>query len=411
MADVAPHSELSDRLRALPGIEQLLPALEGLEQCFLVGGAVRDLLLGAETVDLDVAVEGNAEAVALHLAERLGGEVRAHGRFGTATVRAPGIQVDLATARSETYPEPGALPDVEPATLDEDLGRRDFTVNAMAMSLSHDRLGEIKDPHGGREDLDARVIRVLHKASFVDDPTRLLRAARYATRFGFALETDTERLAREAATAAALDTVSGPRVRDELIDLLAEEGAPDAVGMLRRLGVAAGLHPSLGMDPELVASAKLGAMETAADPAHAALAALCLGDPEELEPWIDRLGLAAGARDAVLRAARRGPGLAEELRRELRPSELHALLAPEPPESLALALALGAPADRVLDFVSRLCAVRLEITGADLLAAGVPESPALGEALEQTLTAKLDGKVTGLDDELRMALDIARAEA
>lgn len=398
-------------LRALPGIEQLLPALEGLKPCFLVGGAVRDLLLGATTVDLDVAVEGDAEAVALHLAERLGGEVRAHGRFGTATVRAPGLQVDLATARRETYAEPGALPEVEPATLDEDLRRRDFTINAMAMSLAPDELGAVHDPHGGREDLEARVVRVLHETSFIDDPTRLLRAVRYATRFGFAFEPDTERLAREATAAGALGTVSGPRIRDELIDLLGEQGAPESVELLRTLGLGDALHPALEVDPDRVASAKLAAFEIAAEPAHAALAALCLGSPDDLEPWIDRLGLPAGARDAVLRAARRSPALADELRGDLRPSELHALLAPEPPETLALALALGAPAEPVLDFVSRLRGIRLEISGADLLDAGVPESPALGEALERTLACKLDGEVGGREDELRLALDIARAQA
>jgi tRNA nucleotidyltransferase (CCA-adding enzyme) len=398
-------------LRTLPGIEQLLPALEGLEPCFLVGGAVRDLLLGATSVDLDIAVEGDAETVGVRLAERLGGEVRAHGRFGTATVRAPGLQVDLAGTRRETYSSPGALPDVVAATLDEDLGRRDFTINAMAMSLASDDLGAVHDPHGGREDLESGLVRVLHETSFVDDPTRLLRAVRYAIRFGFALELDTERLAREAVAAGALDTVSGPRIRDELIDLLAEEGAPDSVGMLRSLGIGDALHPALETDVDTIASAKLAAVETVAEPAHAALAALCLGSPDELEPWIDRLGLAAGARDAVLRAARRAPSLVEELRGDLRPSELHGRLMPEPPESLALALALGAPAEPVLDFVSRLRGIRLEIGGADLLAAGVPESPALGEALERTLARKLDGEVSGRQDELRMALDIARAQA
>jgi tRNA nucleotidyltransferase (CCA-adding enzyme) len=408
----SPPSDLMERLRALPGIGRLLPALEGLDPCYLVGGAVRDVLLGAAAVDLDVAVEGDAEAVGLHLAERLGGEVRAHGRFGTATVRAPGLQVDLAGTRRERYSAPGALPDVEPATLDEDLGRRDFTINAMAMSLSHDDLGAIHDPHGGREDLDERLVRILHATSFVDDPTRLLRAARYAARFGFTLEAETAELAREAAASSALGTVSGPRIRDELIDLLAEGEAPEGVRMLRDLDLCESLHPALVMDAERVASAKLGAIETAADPAHAALAVLCLEGPDEVEEWVDRLALPAGARDAVMRAARRGPALADELaRRELAPSELHALLYPEPPESLALALALGAPADRVLDFVSRLRGIRLEITGADLLAAGVPESPALGEALEQTLRRKLDGEVGGRDAELRMALDIARTQA
>lgn len=419
--------ELPERLRALRGMDLILPALEGGAACYLVGGAVRDLLLGRKPVDLDVAVEGDAEAVAERLAEALGGEVVVHERFGTATVVAGGIDaVNLAQTRRESYAEPGALPDVEPAGLVEDLGRRDFTINAMAAALDIRLDGVLSDPHGGRGDLRDGLVRVLHRNSFSDDPTRLLRAVRYAARLGFALEADTERWARAAVAGSALKTVSGSRIRDELIDLLAEDEAPRAVGLLRDLDIDRALHPDLRADPELVASAKLGAAEIGAEPALAALAALAterLGaqngagadsgvqrfadDRDGLAAWIDRLGLAAGRRDAVLRAAWRAPELTEELRGELRPSQLRRLLDGEPREALALALALGAPAEPVLDFVSRLSIVRLEITGADLLAAGLPESPALGRALDETLARKLDGEVRGRDDELRVALGFA----
>lgn len=401
------EAEIPDRLRALPGMERVLPALDGLAPCYLVGGGVRDLLLGARSVDLDIAVEGDAEAVARALAARLGGEVRAHERFGTATVQANGLQVDLAGTRREAYPEPGALPEVEPAGLGEDLGRRDFTVNALALELATDELGAVHDPHGGREDIAAGLIRVLHPRSFADDPTRLLRAVRYAARLGFSLEHETERLARAAVDSGVLTTVSGSRVRDELLDLLGEAEAPAAIELVRALGLDLALHPALRADPELVASAKLGAAETGADPSLTALAALCSAEPDVLEEWVDRLGLPAAARDAALRAARRAPELTAELSVDMRPSLLHALLTPEPPEALALALALLAPAEPVLEFVSRLRGVRLEITGADLLAAGVPESPALGRALERTLARKLDGEIDGRDAELRAALELA----
>src|SRR5437763_10234033 len=195
-------------------MDRLLPALDGLEPAFLVGGAVRDLLLGRGTVDLDVAIEGDARAVARELAGRLGGEAKEHDRFGTATVRAGDLTVDLATTRRETYAEPGALPEVEPARLGEDLARRDFTINAMAASLGAAALGELVDPHGGREDLEAGVIRVLHPGSFTDDPTRLLRAVRYEARFGFRMDPETERFARAAIAAGTPSTVSGARIRD-----------------------------------------------------------------------------------------------------------------------------------------------------------------------------------------------------
>jgi tRNA nucleotidyltransferase (CCA-adding enzyme) len=404
-----PDVGLRERVRRLPGMEALLAALEGLPPVYLVGGAVRDLLRGGEAVDLDLAVEGDARSVARALAERLDGEMREHERFGTATVRTDGLAVDLATTRRETYDEPGALPRVEAASLEEDLRRRDFALNAMAVALSGDDLGHLYDPCGGLTDLEERTVRILHEDSFLDDPTRLLRAVRYEVRLGFTLDEGSERAARRAIAEDALSTVSGARVRDELMDLLAEPEAPGGVERMRDLGITAGLHAALDPDPELVASASLGAAAIGATPALAALAALCAGAPEELDLWLADLHLEARDRDAVARAARVAPRVASELRaREHTPSELRALLAADPPETLALALALGAPSGPVLRWVTELRAVELEITGSDLLAAGVPEGPAVGRGLEEALRRKLDGLVNGRQDELEAALEAAR---
>jgi tRNA nucleotidyltransferase (CCA-adding enzyme) len=393
-------------------MERLLPALEGLPPTYLVGGAVRDLLRGAGHVDLDIAVEGDARSVARALAERLGGVAREHERFGTATVRAGHLAFDLATTRAETYDEPGTLPRVSPATLVDDLRRRDFGVNAMAIALRGDDLGHLYDPCGGLADLEARVIRILHRGSFLDDPTRLLRAVRYETRLGFRMDEDTERAARAAIAEEAMSTVSGARVRDELMDLLAEPDVPTGIERMRELGLDRALHPALDPDPRLVASASLGAAAIGADRALAALAALCSGAPEELDLWLAGLQLEARDRDAVSRAARVAPRLATELRdRERTPSELRELLRGEPPEALALTLALGAPSEPILRWVTWLSRVGLEIGGADLLAAGIPEGPAIGRALDETLRRKLDGLVAGRDEELETALAIARGEA
>jgi len=411
-----PVTDLRALVTALPGMDALLPALAELgEPSYLVGGAVRDVLRGARSVDLDVAVEGDGPAAARALAERLGGSVVLHDRFSTATVRAGSLAVDLAGTRREVYTRPGALPTVEPASLVEDLGRRDFTVNAMAIGLTGEALGRLHDPGGGRADLETGLIRTLHPASFLDDPTRLLRALRYESRLGFALERETARLAREAAEAGALSTVSGVRVRVELMDLLAAPEARQSVARLAELGLDHALHPAVDADPELVAAAKRGALETGASPALTALAALCAGRPEvrasardELEVWVEALGLPGPARDAVLRAAARANALAKALRASWRPSELHELLEGEPPEALALALAVGAPQEVVLRYTRGLRSVRLEISGADLLAAGVAESPAVGLALRETLRRKLDGELCGREEELRTALELAR---
>ncbi|HET8673550.1 MAG TPA: hypothetical protein VFL87_07940, partial [Thermoleophilaceae bacterium] len=403
-------TELAERLHSIPGMERLLPALDGLDPAFLVGGAVRDLMLGRHSVDIDVTIEGDARTAARELASRLGGEAVEHERFGTATVTAGGLSVDLATARRETYAEPGALPDVEPAGLAEDLGRRDFTINAMALDLNGDGVGNLEDPTGGRQDLDDGVIRVLHGESFIDDPTRLLRALRYEARFGFRMDEQTERLAREAAAGTGFSTVSGPRVRDELLDLLGEEEAPEAVARLHELGLDRALHPALEADPELVASTLLACAETGADRRLAALSALTASNPGELGEWVEDLHIGRQAADAVMRAAAKGPQLASTLRNELAPSAVHAVLSCEPPEALALALARGAPGDPILRYLAELRGVRLEITGDDLIAEGIPQSPELGRALAETLRRKLDGEVSGRDDELKLALALARGE-
>jgi tRNA nucleotidyltransferase (CCA-adding enzyme) len=210
----------------------------------------------------------------------------------------------------------------------------------------------------------------------------------------------------------ALSTVSGKRIRDELVDLLAETEVPDAVQRLSDLGIDRGLHPALRPDPDLVASAALGALALAADRALAALAALCASAPDELEGWLDGLQLDARDRDAVLWAARWAQPLAALLReREHSPAELRALLAHERPETLALALAFRAPPEPILRWMTDLSRVRLQITGADLLAAGVPEGPALGRALEGTLDRKLDGLISSRDEELRTALGLAREDS
>jgi len=410
-----PVTDLRALVTALPGMDALLPALAELgEPSYLVGGAVRDVLRGARSVDLDVAVEGDGPAAARALAERLGGSVVLHDRFSTATVRAGSLAVDLAGTRREVYTRPGALPTVEPASLVEDLGRRDFTVNAMAIGLTGEALGRLHDPGGGRADLETGLIRTLHPASFLDDPTRLLRALRYESRLGFALERETARLAREAAEAGALSTVSGVRVRVELMDLLAEPEAPRSVTRLAELGLDRALHPAIGADAELVAAARLGALETGASQALTGLAALCTGRLEadagraEIAPWVAALGLPAPDRDAVLRAACRAHCLAKELSLPLRPSELYELLQGEPAEALALALALGAPQDVARRYTGGLRAIRLEISGADLVADGVPESPVVGLALRETLRRKLDGELSGREEELRAALALAR---
>ncbi len=406
--------ELRSRIEALPAMDRVLPALDGLPPTYLVGGAVRDLLRGAVVKDLDLAVVGSADASARELAQRLGGEVEGHERFGTATLRVAGdLSLDLATARRERYRRPGALPEVEPASIEQDLGRRDFTVNAMAVALSADERGRLHDPYRGAEDLEAGAIRVLHRHSFVDDPTRLLRAVRYEARLGFTMDRDTEALGRTAAADRAPETVSGTRIGTELLQLLAEERLRPALARLAGLGLDRALHPALAVDADLAGAAAGAAPAAGADRALAALAALLAGALDALTGWLASLDLGAPRRDRVAGAARSAGPIAAALNANPRlpDSELRRLLALEPPEALALALALGAPAEPVSRYLRDLRAVGLDIGGDDLVAAGIEPSPALGRALAETLRRKLDGEVSGREEELRLALALARDEA
>jgi tRNA nucleotidyltransferase (CCA-adding enzyme) len=194
-----------ERLHTIERLEEILPAIQTVGAkhggVYLVGGAVRDVLLGEQSLDLDVMVEGDAIALAVELARALRGHSHPHEKFHTAVVKGVGtsgreVQVDIAAARTETYKSPGALPDVERSTLGNDLARRDFTINAMAASLHSDDLGATYDFFGGYDDLREGTVRVLHDLSFIEDPTRLLRALRYEARFGFRMDPQTQLLAR-----------------------------------------------------------------------------------------------------------------------------------------------------------------------------------------------------------------------
>jgi tRNA nucleotidyltransferase (CCA-adding enzyme) len=363
--------QLPERVEALPGIGALREVAERVP-AYLVGGAVRDLLLGLEGGDLDVAIEGDADV----LADLPGFELEREGLFLTGRLHTDDVRVDVAQARAESYPRPGALPEVRPATISEDLARRDFTINAMAFPLAAD--DELLDPHGGLEDLRSELLRVLHPRSFVDDPTRALRAARYASRFGFELEPETEGLLRESD----LSVVSDDRVQNELRRAAAE---PDP-SLVMQLILDWGVMPSLEADA----------------PARVAEVARIA----ETEPWHGRVDRELAVMLAIVRPLPQVRELASATPE--RPSEAVRLAHRWDPAQLLVARALGA------EWLDRYAAewrrVRLEITGDDLLEAGVPEGPAIGRGLEAALSGKLDGELSGRDQELRIALAAARGE-
>jgi tRNA nucleotidyltransferase (CCA-adding enzyme) len=336
---------------------------------YLVGGAVRDLLLGRGRTDIDLVVEGDATA----LAARLGGDVVEHERFATAKANLGGHAVDIAAARAESYPHPGALPEVVPtAGIAADLARRDFTINAMAIPLRDDP--QLIDPHRGREDLEAGLLRVLHGRSFKDDPTRALRAARYAARFNFELEAETAMLLGKAD----LGTVSVDRRDAELLRLAGEIDAVSGFGLLAEWGLLD--LPENGIE---VAGRVAGLLTESS--------------------WIE-----VAPRDRVVLAAALGSwGNAEKLAvaDPAHPSKAVQLARGASPVELVLARALGAEwLDR---YLREWRNVKLEIDGEDLIAAGVPQGPRIGDGLAEALRRKLDGEISGQDAELAVALETA----
>lgn len=351
----------------------------------VAGGAVRDLLLGAPVRDVDLVVEGDAVEFAQRLGRKLRAPVRAHPRFGTATLELPGgARLDLAGSRSETYAQPGALPTVSPASLAEDAARRDFRVNAMLLRLAPGP-ARLLDPHGGRRDLSARRIRMLHRQSPHDDPTRAFRAVRYANRLGFRIDAATRRWIRDAIDAGAFERISGDRRRREIERLFSEPRIARAVALLSRLGLLVTIHPALA----------------ASDPGiRRALARL---ERRGLRSWFAALlVVASGMTKTQAGELAHRLNLSRIPARILRrwPSRLRSI--PGASETADERAARGALATGHAPVFSG----ELRIAGRDLVRAGIAPGPAIGRALEAARAARRDPGIPAADE---LAFAVARA--
>lgn len=407
---IAGRLEAIERLR--PAFEAIAAASEGYDGVYLVGGTVRDILLGEESFDVDIAVEGDAIELARRIAGELGGRVRPHEKFGTAVVLyGDGDRIDVVTARTEFYDAPAALPTVEHATIREDLFRRDFTINAMAASLRGDDFGRLVDPFGGRRDLDEGTIRVLHNLSFIDDPTRIFRAIRYENRYGFRMDATSARLARGCIEMGLVGDLSSSRLRDELVALLQEGDVGHAILRLAELGADRAVHPHLAADEEAVRLAARVAelkreLQVDAPDWRLRLAILARRlTPDEAYAWLERLSMRRRDAEHVVSTITVGPLLVERLRDSVDPAEVVALADPYAPDAPLFALAhVEVPALR--DYFTRLRNVRLDITGADLAELGLAESPRVGEVLDELRRRKLRGDLDGRETELAAAREL-----
>jgi len=411
---------LAEELRRLEDLHPLFEAVAALgdraEGVYVVGGTVRDILLGEKSFDVDIAVEGDAIEFARALAEALGGRATPHERFGTAVVSyGDDARVDVVTTRTEFYDAPAALPTVERAGLREDLFRRDFTINAMAASLKPADFGRLIDPFGGRADLEAGVLRVLHNLSFIDDPTRIFRGIRYEARYGLRLEEHSARLARGCIEMGLVGDLSSARLRDELVTLLEDPGAAGGILRLGELGADRAVHPHLTADAEAVALFERALQLR--DELHVELPAWRIGlaalgrelAPEEVYDWLERLKVRRRDVDLVAGAITVGPRIAERLRtEELAPAEVTALADAFAPDAPLLALARE-DIPELREYFTRLRDVKLEIGGSDLAELGLDESPRVGEVLAELRRRKLNGELDGRESELAAARELLAA--
>jgi tRNA nucleotidyltransferase (CCA-adding enzyme) len=398
---------------------QIQAVAAGVRGVYLVGGAVRDVLLRRPGFDVDIAVEGDGIAFAADLAARLKGHVRPHEKFGTAVVVADGPageswRVDVVSTRSESYEHPGALPKVEHAGIRSDLARRDFSINAMAVSLKPETFGDLLDYYGGLEDLREHRIVVLHNLSFIEDPTRVLRAIRYENRYGLRMDGHTFNLARACCAMDLVGDLSSARLRDELVSLLEEERADFSLRRMEELGLTPSIHGRLRADASTRGLIKRGDGFRAAHCLEGELPRWRLRliwmlrdlEPEEIALWTERMRIKRQDADVLERGYVVGRRLAGRVGRGPGEAELYDLVAGEPLEAVLTAMTLDdteVTAERLGRFLDVTRHVRLEIGGEDLLALGFPTSPQIGEVLRSVLHLKLNGVVGGRAQELEAA--------
>jgi tRNA nucleotidyltransferase (CCA-adding enzyme) len=366
---------------------------------YVVGGTVRDLILRTPTKDLDLVVEGDAISLASSVAASHGIRPTTHHAFGTATIKADPFRIDLATARKETYPRPGALPTVSPSSIDDDLRRRDFTFNAMALGLTGPDRSRLLDPHHGMSDLQQGLVRILHDASFRDDATRMFRAVRYEQRLGFQIEPHTASLLKEALGQKMISTISSDRLRHEMEIMLKEASPGKALRQSQDLGLLQALFPPLGRAPSL------SLLPDDSEPLVFIAALAHHLTPSEVEAFITRLNMTHSWAVTIRQSVDLRSVESELSEPDLTRLALWQILEYRPLECIkAAAILAESPLakERLQQYINLYQSMRPLLTGDDLLALGCPPGPEVGHLLRQLQTARLEGYANTKDDEVKL---------
>jgi len=394
-------------------------------KAYLIGGTVRDLLLGTENLDIDVVIEGDAIAFGEALARELHGTIISHKRFGTCTVTTPEhVKIDFATARRETYAKPAALPAVEFGSLKDDLIRRDFTVNAMAVGLVDHEFGQLIDFFDGVGDIAKKRIKALHDKSFIDDPTRILRAIRIEQRLGFSIEPHTALLMRRSIDKEIHKRLEEPRLRDEIILILKEK---EPLRIIKRMDEFKALKI---IQPHLKLNKRLHGIMHLIDEA-------CVwyqnNSPRRraIEKWLmylmvlfadssydatlyfcNKFQLKRGERLRMISYKRNGRSILKILNSKLRilPSRIYRLLEPLSHEVTLLLMATSRSdigKGRIMEFFHKYNGMRPSVRGDDIKALGVKAGPHFAKIVEKILYKKLDGVLKTKEEELEYAKKLA----
>ena len=401
-------------------------------KAYTVGGFVRDLILNYENLDVDIVIEGDGIAFANAFAKKFGCRVKSHERFGTAVIVFPdGFKIDIATARLEYYEKPGALPTVELSSLKLDLYRRDFTINTLSAALNPKDFGELIDFFGAQRDIKEKAIRVLHNLSFVEDPTRVLRAIRFAERYGFTIAKHTQNLIKNAVKLNLLQKISGERLLNELKAILEEDNFLHAMQRIKEFDLIKFIHPDVRLD-----NTEMTLLERARD----VLAWYQLLYAEEkVESWLvlflsisdqlkddealeigKKLGITGKHRMDVLRARADAIKALNVMQmkltpagfkqgKALRPSEIYHHLKPLPMEDVLYIMAktkLDDTKKAISNFITHLKECKTLLHGDDLKRLGVPEGPIYSEILSQLLEKRLDEKIKTKADEEKLVKEI-----
>ena len=372
-------------------------------RAYVVGGAVRDALLGLQVSDIDIAVVGLTPEFVQEAATKINGEIVTQSQFNTFALAASGRRIDLAMARHETYARPGVLPVVVPGAMQQDLARRDFTVNAMAVCMSGGAFGSLLDPFDGESDLKAGIVRVLHDDSFKDDATRILRAARYAVRLGFNLDAQTELALRRDVDYLA--TISPARLRDEFERVLEEGKAGATLELLHEFGALHAIHPALSLS-----ACTLDALYRAENTQFRDKSALFLSilaydmSASDRVSFLARLHLASQwaqvVRDTgIVKSRIEDDQLVDVFSRSEIYFRLRALQ-----EAAILGCALSEVDDlatqRLMLYLNELRHIKPMLSGNDLIALGLPQGPRIGELLDDLLEARLNQRIETREDEI-----------